>query len=287
MNRLLLSWLFAALVSVMLTAAPASADILWWSDNLGNSGTLNTTTMAVTNLFPTLTGGNALQDIAFGPGNVLYGIDGNNQLYTIAKSNGVATAVGSTNIANPVMFAMGYNFNNGVMYSGGSNQLYTVNLTAGTYTALPSTTGTATFAGDIQTAANGVTYYTDTAGDLVSLNLSTGVGTVVASNSIWASDQILGLALGSSGTLWGLTEDGELLTINPAGGAAFATVDGVIDYPSSPNGGPSGPIFFYGAGAANVATPEPATLTLMGLGVAGLAGYCWRRRQQGAVPQNI
>jgi hypothetical protein len=27
------------------------------------------------------------------------------------------------------------------------------------------------------------------------------------------------------------------------------------------------------------ATPEPASLTLLGLGVAGIAGYAWRRRR--------
>jgi hypothetical protein len=31
--------------------------------------------------------------------------------------------------------------------------------------------------------------------------------------------------------------------------------------------------------APTTATPEPASLTLLGLGVAGVAGYAWRRRR--------
>ena len=54
---------------------------------------------------------------------------------------------------------------------------------------------------------------------------------------------------------------------------------------------PTGAATFVGTiGAGNVEVrglsvapiPEPSSLTLIGLGVAGLAGYAWRRRKQTA-----
>jgi hypothetical protein len=37
-----------------------------------------------------------------------------------------------------------------------------------------------------------------------------------------------------------------------------------------------------GTPAAATAVPEPASLTLLGLGALGLLGYGWRRQQQAA-----
>jgi hypothetical protein len=37
-----------------------------------------------------------------------------------------------------------------------------------------------------------------------------------------------------------------------------------------------------GGSFALVAAPEPASVTLFSLGLAGLAGYSWRRRKQAA-----
>jgi hypothetical protein len=276
MKRFILTSFLFCLASVLLGSNPAAADTIWWSDDNGHTGTLNTSTLTVTSEFNTLSGGttNSMQDIAFGPANVLYGVDGHNQLYTINTSNGAPTAVGTPNNIGTTIYGLG--FSNPTMYAGAGNQLYTVNLTAGTYAALPDPIGLpsgAEVAGDIQIAKNGVTYVTDTDGDLVSVNTSTGAGTIIGTNSTYGPDSILGLALGSSGTLWGLTQDGQLLTLNPSLGNGYVqAIDGVIDYPGA------GPIEFYGAAAP---VPEPGSLSVItALSLIGLARRRPRRNNQ-------
>jgi hypothetical protein len=48
----------------------------------------------------------------------------------------------------------------------------------------------------------------------------------------------------------------------------------------TPSGSPASPII--GDILVTTATPEPASLTMLGIGIAGMAGYTWRRRKLAA-----
>jgi hypothetical protein len=57
---------------------------------------------------------------------------------------------------------------------------------------------------------------------------------------------------------------------NLTGGPPIDTSDGKLTFSS------------FGSTGTFTATPEPASLTLLGIGVAGMMGYTWRRRRQQA-----
>ena len=130
-----------------------------------------------------------------------------------------------------------------------------------------------------QTIAAGGTLFSDSAGDQItvgdtSIQISYPLAFLphpfagFAISEVGASpDTIAGVSLGTT-NITGfdssrLTFDGtdvfvNLQGIDTAGGTNTLTVD----------------VSF----APTTATPEPASLTLLGLGVAGMAGYGWRRR---------
>jgi hypothetical protein len=103
--------------------------------------------------------------------------------------------------------------------------------------------------------------------ELNGVNLATGSATPIGDTGFIV---INGLFV--QGTLYGFDQTGPIVTINTTTGAGTQ----VATY-SLPNGDE---IF---ASATVQPVPEPASLTLFGLGAVGVVGYGWRKRKRAAM----
>ncbi len=191
--------------------------------------------------------------------NVFYNIsfDGNNLVYN-------STVPAS---ASPISTTANWDIRTGMVSPGGGTSVASGNLSSATltptgllgYAGLPeyqlSVSGlTGTIAGGNLTAGNyWLAVYTD----------NTYGGNVVNDFASTAANAV-GTPTGANNDVW--TED-------PFG--VFTEADPLGNSPGTSAGI---------AGDQLNATPEPATLTLFGLGIAGLAGYSWRRRPTKVCP---
>jgi hypothetical protein len=250
---------------------------------------LNPTTGAVDTLIGNLHvaggGGVGITGLRFQPGTgVLYGAvsqQSNNlkrHLVTIDPTNGLVTDVGAFAIVPNGLADITFDSSSGILYGQGTNSnLYSVNIA----------TGAATLVGlsGVSGAGNGLDI--DANGTLFTANQTTVPGTrlftedktngqatsIISLTDITNSNGSTSALAFNNGTLFGVLSqpDFKLITINTTtGNVAFL--------------GPS----LLGLDAIAwqpqvAAVPEPSSLAVFAIGIAGVAVYGWRRR----MPANV
>ncbi len=168
--------------------------------------------------------GNEVESLAFGPGPVLYAIDGSgSQLISVNTSTAVPSVVGAlgVTVTDP---GMAYCTDNSTMYlASEGGELYTVNLSTGA-ASLAGTDATYSPTG-MTCTTSGVLYVIDNSSEnLYTVNRSTGASTLVGSLGITINDG--GLAHNGSQLLM-VSDDSptNLHQLNPSTGTASIIVE--------------------------------------------------------------
>jgi hypothetical protein len=243
MRRLLVVLALAALTSVawatttMLPAASATTTGFAVDTGNINNGVLYSVNLS-NGTFSNIgaTGKNDIEGLSLDCSGVLYGINrapnnraqgqgtaspnaavNLNQLVTINTTTGAATVVGSLTV-EPADAGLTFGID-GKLYMAEVNtgEFYEINKTTAAVTDIGPMGNGVQITG-LATRADGTIFGYDRSGtQLVTINPSTGASTIVGPS---AELNLIGMDFDASGTLWGIGENGAIVTFNTTTGAA-------------------------------------------------------------------
>ena len=266
--------------------SPAFADFFaseWNQDTTQNASLyrVNPTTRAVTDIGST--GQNRMIGLVVDTDSTIYAIseEANSKLWTLNPTTGAATLVGS----------LGFNLQEGDMtIDPVSGKMYVANGSGDNLYTVDKTTGAATLVGSFGALGRdvsglqfiGSTLYGLALNDanpdtLVTVDPTTGLATLVGQTgtnfgviAAMGRDPVSGITY-IAGPSTDFGNDNTLWAVNLGTGAA--TLQGDLNgFAFSVSG-------FSVSGNPTILTPEPGSLLLLATGLAGLAGFGWRRKR--------
>jgi hypothetical protein len=200
-----------ALEDRRLLGAYALTDVLYCGDQNGKLCTINKINGNVT-VIGTMS--ETMNDIAFGPKGLLYGIGEDHGLYRIDPSNAVTSRVG---YFSPDLNSLVFR-SDGALFAAGTS-LYKISTTTGVATLVGGLNGYQS-AGDLAFGPSGKLYLTTTTNQLLRVNPSNGACTLIGKIGF---DRVYGLAFSKDGTLYAVSDASEhLLRINTTTGEGWA-----------------------------------------------------------------